>query len=296
MDSAHRIILHESEMCVDINNFISDLKKLRNDLIKKSLSDEFIISQVYGNSSNDKVCYSRAQFLLAYKWFFEILHPQFTNGNISKDKFIEFLNIFIFDLNIYVNTLLDKSDSRYPFIRGGKSIIDNTTAMFVNSRCLLYKGEASIRTSTLISPFTLRQALEVRVKRMIGLDYVLDKNNNFIRFRHDFIWDFLKNQNDIIQIDIEIPLSRIYTIYAWTNLSIHTGIIPNIWEVAYAYEYCMPIFQSGKDDTRWNINGVAKIKDLNLLQERFKKALKNEYKKAEHFVFNKNPEAMILKK
>lgn len=296
MDSAHAIILHESEMCINISNFISDFKKLRNDLIKKKLSDECIISQVYGNSSNDKVCYSRAQFLLAYKWFFEILHPQFTNGNISKDKFIEFLNIFIFDLNIYVNTLLDESDSRYPFIRGGKSIIDNTTAMFVNSRCLLYKGEASIRTSTLISPFTLRQALEVRVKRMIGLDYVLDKNNDSIRFRHDFIWDFLKNQNDIIKIDTTIPLSRIYTIYSWTNLSIHTGIIPNIWEVAYAYEYCMPIFQSGEDDTHWNINGVAKIKDLKLLQERFKEALKKEYEKAEHFIFNNNPEAMILKK
>lgn len=295
MDTAQRILVHDCELLLDINKFISDFKALRNDLIKKNLSDECIISQVYGNKPKDKVCHCKAQFLLAYKWFFEILYPQFADGSIAKPKFIEFLNIFIFDINIYANELLDKSDSRYPFIRGCKSTIDNTTAMFVNSRHLLYTGEASIRTSTLISPFTLRQALETRVKRMIGLDYVLDKNKNFIKFRHDFIWDFLKHQDDIIEIDMEIPLSRIYTIYSWTNLSIHTGIIPNIWEVAYAYEYCMPIFKSGQDEKSWNINGVAKIKDLKLLQERFKEALKKEYGKAELFLFNKNPEAMVLK-
>ena len=59
-------------------------------------------------------------------------------------------------------------------------------------------------------------------------------------------------------------MTNLTLIYKWTNYSIHTGSMPNMWEIQFALDYCSKLFEPDKPDPKkgWSIDRAYQDKKL----------------------------------
>lgn len=147
----------------------------------------------------------------------------------------------------------------------------------------------------IISIFQIRQAIEVKLKNILGIDFILS-NNNILKIEGDKLLDFIsKNKN--IEFDREIiNIDMLRKIHNWTQYFIHSGNICDIWKIHIAHKILSNMFNFGiaiNNSIRiCSIYGAVKIN-----KEYYNNNLENElisYLKSSCIV-NKNSNIKIMK-
>ena len=195
---------------------------------------------------------------------------------------------------------MKKTDPNYRFVEGGKSYSQNSTWMFREAKNLFWsstvtdKNPLSHMTSVSLAVFALRQAIEIRFRRAIGITKIVDEHFSDAKLRHDFILDFVARNLDLIELKVG-SMINLAQIYKWTNFSIHTGGMPNIWEMQFALDFCNDVFQPDAPDPKkgWSINSSIKIKDYAELKRRWESEVKAAFGGRNwQFMYMEKPEAI----
>lgn len=296
MKLANKIIRREFDIYSGINDFLEELEKIKNKYINKNYKDSHLIKIAYNTESIsneiEATSYAKANLFLAIRWLKENFIPSIKKHK-REERLKDILIYFVLDLKRIINFL--NRDGEESFVSGEKSNIDNSFFMFSNVISLFYNGELDFRSSILPAILSFRQALEIRANRSIGLFSIKNKDTqNNIKLHHDFVWNFLSKQQDIVKIK-GISLLDIYKIYKWTNFSIHTGIMPPVWLIGMGFIYASQFINSGKNEKCWNINGAIVIKDYEELKRRFEQEVNIKYTKDvnKEFIYYEKPEALV---
>ncbi len=133
-------------------------------------------------------------------------------------------------------------------------------------------------------PTLIRQAIEIRLKNMIGLKRVEKKDGGFNFISISRLLDFFLNETQFI--DFPVCLRLLKSINEWTNTFVHTGVAPFCWQSLEAIDLIENLFSI--KDTRSNslsIHGYTYFKRGKSISD-LKLAL-DEYFKA-NFIFSEN--------
>jgi hypothetical protein len=197
---------------------------------------------------------------------------------------------------------MKKSNPKYVFIRGGKSASDSSVVLFSAAKNLFWSSMLETanpvehRTALNLSVFGLRQSLEIRFHRAIGIHKIVGPSGEPPKLRHDFILDFVADNSDLIQTNIG-SMDKLSKMYKWTNYSIHAGTLSKIWEIQYAFKYCGGLFQPDPYNQRkgWNIYSSIKINDYAELKKRFEHKVNTTFPDTKwQYYYVSKPEAILV--
>jgi len=291
-----------------LKEFVDEFKQWKNSVVKKDYKDDYLIGQIYKENvlfKKNKDEYTqlcRCHVCLALKCL-EALLLRIEKEQINPAVYKQHIFEYIFDLKEYVEHIRKKDDQDYSFINGGKSYHDLSCVMFQEAKNLFWastldkESPISYRTALPLSVFALRRAIEVRLRRAIGIYKIVDENLKDAKLRHDFMFDFFKENLDLVELKID-SIENLSKIYKWTNYTIHNGFIPKMWEVEYAFQYVSSLFEPDKPEhgQSWNIHSSVKIKDYKKLKQNFEDSVKQEFSDDRdwNFRYFKKLEAVIM--
>ncbi|KPA14933.1 hypothetical protein MHK_004860 [Candidatus Magnetomorum sp. HK-1] len=298
--------------CFD--DFQKYINLLTNKHVKRNYfnNPEFVIDCVYSDKllkTDDEIrSYCKVQLSLASYCFNKlrdiIINDQKSFNYYSIIKYKNIITDYIFDLKPIVEYLEQKEDPKYIFFSGGKNYETKSYETYRISRnlfwtCAFNNNFIDQRSGYNLSSFSLRQSLELKFKRIVGA-IVYDKTYQPPKIKHDFFYNFITQNLDLYEFTTEF-FSCINKIYKWTNLSIHTGTLPNVWELQYALDITFKLFQSKTYNTRgsWSVFGAVKILNYDQVKHNFFKYFENNCQKDNTIwciEFTENPEAIIMKR
>ncbi|MGB7748665.1 MAG: hypothetical protein WBN75_15425 [Verrucomicrobiia bacterium] len=272
----------------------------------KAHKDDYLIGQIYKENvffrtedEYTQVCKCQAE--LAHRCLKSICEDIEKKPDIYPSRTKHIVD-FIFDLAPFVDQIMKKKDPNFQFIAGGKSYSQNSIWMFREASNLFWsstvtdKNLLSHMSAVSLSVFALRQAVEVRFRRAIGIERIVDDNANDAKLRHDFMLEFFAENPDLVALKVG-SMTNLTLIYKWTNYSIHTGSMPNMWEIQFALDYCSKLFEPDKPDPKkgWSIDSSIKIKNYDELKKRWEnKVNANATPVGQwHFIYMKKPDAVV---
>lgn len=211
---------------------------------KKKLKDSCLVNSLYFSlekelSDKQKRMYRRATTQVIREFLEWLLNVPALQGQLHKKK--ELLKTFVFDLGAL--KLLEENFFN-PFC--GRSKTNHTYFHFYDSRNALFLNyPLPFETQEFLSVFGLRQAMEIKFRRIIGLEKITPP----IKMRHDVIPSIISDNEDVIYFSKEkkVTIKEILHIYQWTNLSIHYMISVYPWLIWKAFEVCSVIFNVNND-------------------------------------------------
>ena len=276
-----------------LENFILYLYKLSNDICPKGLKDKFILEWTFKypvNKDNDYKSYCKANIFSACSSLKRI------SQDINKDNFNDvtkrLLINFVCDLKPFIEYFDKNQDYSWLAVNTNSHI---TNFYFDLSKSIFNKGnsgehpeEKLVLSST--TPFLIRQSIEYKVKRCLGVDFWLKNGKPDIRTTETCFEiikriDFFKTEN----IDFDI----VKNIHSWTNLFIHGGYRAEPWKTETAINYLSNLFNQGENSLFAGIkvfkSDVPKIKEITERYIRLKEA-KNEI----YIRWRNKPEVAII--
>lgn len=295
-----------------IEEFSKFIDTLKNEVVKKDNSNnlEYIIGAILKDErtlKNDSEInnFCKCSLSVANKYLKEVI------GEIKKDnkkltdknvlKYSDLIREYLHDVKPFVEYFKRKKDPNYILFTGGKDY--NNHSYEINRisnnlywNCFYKQNIFDQKMSINISNFALRQSLEIKFKRILGIYDVYNKSLNGPKLRHDFFPDFI-NRN---KSHFELPytnLSFLINAYKWTNRTIHNAENPRIWELRCVLDYVNPFFKWGEGLTNdgkktSSIFGAVKINDYDTLKEKLIDDLYNVGSEIVTIEFIK-PEAII---
>jgi hypothetical protein len=147
------------------------------------------------------------------------------------------------------------------------------------------------------SVFLIRQAIELKIKNALGINFILDQNGAMRKIPSDRLMDFFFDNNKIELPDVKKSIVR--KIHNWTQYFVHGGYVLNIWQIDIAHTLLKPLFMSGEKGGTLSIYGGVKIQ-REYYDGQFKKDLeeyiKTTFKNGEENQFTivtMDPEALL---
>lgn len=178
----------------------------------------------------------------------KILQDYSKDKKNQKDLF-DFLNEFSSDLIIFLQehgVFLLGSEKDFGHY---KANVEQSLFVYIGIDTFLYKN---IYSSALdkkfllhLNIFSLRQAIELRCKEILGIYSVTNSSNKINKnFMGNRLIQIIKDH----QAEIKLPLamSIVENIYEWSNSYIHAGYKPPIWQVAFAHKISKDFFMPNK--------------------------------------------------
>lgn len=142
---------------------------------------------------------------------------------------------------------------------------------FLHAKFAYFSGKFIVPTTNrnfLFSsmPTLIRQAIEIKIKNMIGLEEVKSKRGGFKMVAISSILEFFNGNPHFL--NLPIPITTLSAINRWTNTFIHSGTVPFCWQSLEAIDLIEPIFPIKDENTgELNISGFSYItKEMTLKQ------------------------------
>ncbi|MGY2171537.1 hypothetical protein [Pseudomonas gingeri] len=158
---------------------------------------------------------------------------------------------YLFDFKNFVEFLEREKNKDFVFFSGFKSVRTETYRLYSFSKALAYSStyrenmvSSFHKEAQTASAFVLRQALELKIDRVISVD-LRDKNGNRPRLKHGFHYSFMVARPDLFEF-VGYDLVVIKNVYDWCSNIVHTGNQPFIWQMPFAYELCSGFFSWGQ--------------------------------------------------
>jgi len=249
---------------------IQDAKKKNG--LTKSYSKKFIVDSLFNWDTHGRFLknHQKVSYYVVEEFLEFLLHSK----DLSTKNSLLVKN-FVFELGM-CNVIDD-------FLIGGKPQTQDTFMHF--KECFEYfvmDNSQSNLTKSMLVTFGLRQALELKFRRVLGIYDILDPNGNPVKLRHDEYIQFVLKEPSIL---IKMPpqeISCIKTIYDWTNISIHHMWTPPTWMIWKAYDFVSDFLKANKlefkntkgdiEASYWSIHGAVIIEGINTyksLQQKF---------------------------
>ncbi|MDD4964892.1 MAG: hypothetical protein PHI11_13350 [Gallionella sp.] len=109
-------------------------------------------------------------------------------------------------------------------------------------------------------PTLIRQAIEIKVTRMIGLESVTKKGGGFMTMPISKILDFFNAPEHQNFLSMPLPIATLTAINRWTNTFVHQGIVPFCWQSLEAIDLIEPLFSIKDEETgSLHIHGFSYI-------------------------------------
>lgn len=292
----------------DVETYINNFEKT---YIKKNQSDNYNYSipvvfreSLTFNTDSEFNAYVKCQLSIAFNWFHFLVAEinqdikRLTNTRLI--MFGEYIRDFLFDITPFIEHIEQKKNPCFQFLNGDKSYNQHTVFIYKDSRsaywnsCNKYRA-VSHRGNLSASCYFLRQSLEVKFRRILGLIDITDNNHNSAKIRHDFFPEFIKNNIEHFELN-QIAIPNLTKIYKWTNSTIHTSAMPYIWEQWFALNYCDNFFfpEPLKPGKGWSIHSSVIITKLDELLVKLYENVSKEYGNGKIWCFDmKKPEAII---
>ncbi|MDA3953802.1 MAG: hypothetical protein PF485_09150 [Bacteroidales bacterium] len=147
------------------------------------------------------------------------------------------------------------------------------------------------------APFLIRQSIEYKIKRVLGIYRLLIDGVDDIRLIEKCFKVIEKNKNyyKIKNFDFDI----VNQIYSWTNFYIHAGIRPFPWITENAIDYLNSLFHVHKDKAKlsFSLYGGIEVKqeDLDEIRNNTKQNFRKLCGDKMKIIWIEKPEVRIIK-
>lgn len=239
--------LDKEEIISSLQIVLEYLKSLRNEVVPKELKESFIYQWTFKteiSNKNDYDCYLKANICSSTDSFGRVIE-QIKNSEISELK-SRLLIDFICDLKPFIS-YCDKNQD-YSWLLGNTNThisnfyYDLAYNSFWNGLPSEHPEERlALSTST---PFTIRQAIEYKVKRILAIDY-LTKNKKPFNRTPELCFKILDKCSEILTLN-NFTFEIIKNIYSWTHTYIHGGYRAEPWKTESALDYLNKVYYSGE--------------------------------------------------
>lgn len=290
-----------------VKNFITHLIWLedRHCKKKKTWSDGYLISECFKHPGLEAdsviTAYCRINLYIATRQFEKVTKEMMnTKGVITYQKLKKYkstIRDYIFDLKPIVEYLERKKNINYNFFNGQKYYGLMPFQTFLASRQLsamsLSKNiQLDHKSSQIAATFMLRQALETKFDRLIGV-ILHDKLGQNPKLRHDFNYKFIQNNLHLF-VFTAVDFSLLEAIYKWCNAIVHIAFQPLIWQLSYAIEISSGLFSDGPLNSNggWSINGGVRVVNADEMQQRYVTHFGNNYDHGDWCVILQTPDAV----
>lgn len=289
-----------------------ELKRL-NHLIRKGrkLSDRHIGNSIFENA---KVGLSAIEiktdvydhFTAGYYSLLDIKEKMIENNcfnYIGIKKYGYIIKNVLYDLKPLANYIGQQNNPEYYFFNGFSSNIEDSIWHYKGTVQLLYncifdKNMLDNKFAFILSPVSLRQTLEIKAMRLLGVGDYYDLLGQKKYMPHHFFFDFMlkhKSHFEFSFIDIKI----IKKVFEFCNNSVHKGLMPSYWQMFYATKFCDPLFYDFQSTQRkdYHIHSAIKIKNYNELKQKLELEFSKKFPKPNydlHIDWLKRPEAELI--
>ena len=206
----------------------------------------------------------------------------------------DLLKTFVFDLGS-TGVLGEKFFS----VHCGRNKTNHTYFHFYDSKNALFLNRPlPFKTQEFLSVFGLRQAMEIKYRRVIGFIGTEPP----IKMRHDVIPSIISNHEKDIFFHKrkDLTIKDILHIYNWTNYSIHYLVSAPPWLIWKAFEVCGIIFDTNNEgpalaigfDSAFQFSVQTLIKMRDALTKEIQRISNTQ--KASYDVHWGNPEAFVI--
>ncbi|WP_160713138.1 hypothetical protein [Chitinophaga solisilvae] len=217
-------------------------------------------------------------------------------------RHVDLIRSYLFDLKPFIEYFERKKNPNFVLFKGWKSFHNTSHELENISQNLYWNGiyKQNIfdqKMAENIAVFTMRQALEIKFKRICGVLEIQDKDHNGLKIPHNFFPDFIRQQTDHIKI-ADVDLKLVLKVYNWTNKTIHNAENPFIWELKYALDIIEPFFRDGeyrgKRMTQSSVYGAVKIINYAKLKAKLQTTLETSFEKFKPITLKfTKPEAIV---
>ncbi|EKF9419387.1 hypothetical protein O1B78_003584 [Vibrio cholerae] len=257
------------------------------------------------NTKTEMNAYCKCQLSIAFKWFknllFELRKDQTRITTKRLNLYKEYIMDFLHDVSFFIEYYEQKNNPDFKFLNGGKSYGQETVFIYKNAinsywGTALDQNNLDHKGNLSASSYFLRQSLELKFRRILGVNDIVDSNGNRAKIRHEYFPEFI-NKN-ISHFDLNgSKIPNLLKIYKWTNQTIHTSAVPLIWEQWFAFEYCNSfIFPSQLElGKKWSIHNSVKVSGLNSLIEKLYADFSSQYNANGYWCFYiSSPQAEVV--
>lgn len=287
-----------------------ELKRLNGLIRNKKITEKHLGNSIFKNLRGEVTdleikTYAYDHFTAGYYSFIDfkermIKEDCFNETGIRKYGYL--INDMIYDLRLFANYIGQKSDPNYSLFSGGKSNIEDSRWHFAGTCQLLYnctfeKNILDNKFAFILSAVSLRQTIELKMQRILGVADYFDLKGQKIFTNHYFFFDFIlenKEHFDLKLIDIKI----IQKIFEFCNNSVHKGIMPYYWQMHYAIKFCEPLFfdPDYKTKKNWHIHSAIRITKYDELKTKLELKLTEMFPMPNYELYIDwiKPEAQIL--
>lgn len=282
-------------------NFRSDLQLL---VEKHTTPTDFDQKYIFTNfTETDNIELFCKANLIASKLTLDRLIKKISkfNGGVSFHnikKFEDFIKILISDLKGIVEKFEKRINKNYEFVPDSySSLIEaNILNMMSNNFLFTYYLKEDKLNSLHhlgLAVLNLRQSIEVRTKRALGIWKVEKKDKKCNDLSYAKLIEFIECNTDLIEYD-KLSFNTLKNIYNWSSDYVHNAILPLIWQIEYALlvikEYYSPGSYSNDNLYKWSVNGRIKIRDYDEIKSR----ISRQYEKCYKFNFLNEPDALLI--
>jgi hypothetical protein len=306
----HKIILNQSycpeEFLEDLEKTASHINWLVSMNAPKKYSDEYISSNCFSkaswfdNSAYKAFCRVHLQLGADHftKLVKEIKKEHLKNPDDAISRLWPFLHDTIHDLRPFANFLEGARNKDYFFFEGGKSARAESWALYNFSKALHYSTrdvenplKHHHKESHAASAFVLRQALELKFERIVGVS-AYDKGGGEPKLKHGFHYEFAKKHPGLLDFQ-GLKFELVKRVYDWCSHIVHNALQPLAWQMPYAFEICKGLFASGDfgPNGGWSIHGGVRVMDVSEMQSMFSQYLLNNYDHGIWCFYFRKPEA-----
>jgi len=218
--------------------------------------------------------YAKYQLRVAFQWFKLIVTEIRKNKKITLKNLLKFKNYiidFLHDVSYFIDFFEQKTDPSFHFLNGSKYYGQETVFIYHNARnsywaSLSNDNNVDHKGNQSSSCYFLRQSLELKFRRILGVNDVTDINGKSARIKHEYFPEFINRNIEHFSLSGS-KITNLLKIYKWTNTTIHTSMVPFIWELWFAFEYCdnFMLPKPAVLGQNWSIYNSVTISDINSL-------------------------------
>jgi len=262
------------ECLLDIKDFVTESA---NKFVGKDYSHEHLIGALLKDhkklTEQELSGYLKCN-LVAAKYYFIALCEEIENAEgdqtyHSIKKYSRKIRSFLHDYRPVIEYFKRRQDKDYTFFQGGKNYTHHTFELYITYKRLFWANDTELniyeKTKPNLACFTLRQSIELKVMRILGLYSFYNKTYDGPKVGNEFFIEFLKKYSEQIIFENLNP-TTLQQVYKWTNLTIHTGNIPRSWQLYLAINYADRLLKPVSDEKSFSAAGRIKIKKFKKLQ------------------------------
>lgn len=289
--------------------FLNSLKLDNNKIIKSGslfkeylteisgseLSDNYILKSILktGFKENEFDQISRCHLKAAANSLDRFLSG-ISNDTLKLKKIAPILEDLICDLKEFIIRIDSKHD--YSFLIGNTN--SSSSLFYFDAAKYMFYNKALPENLTYdvtqnLSVLAIRQSIELRVKRVLGIDSLRTNSNQNIELSKLLkILNNLKN----IKLDPIFKSEILNEINKWSNHYIHRGLRPFPWVTENVFEYISPIFQPGKHEKGFGWYKSSIVNSQNEYRDTLKKTIEDEFGEDVKIIWSDRFENIVLNK